>query len=91
MWFIHQQNANEQLIKDEVTDTCYAMDEPPNHILSERTQTQKAMYGAVPFTENVQQWQTYRDRTPITGPLGLGIGMESNGKGLSLGTADNMS
>ena len=32
-----------KLTKEEVTDTCYDMDEPPKRILSDRTQTQKAM------------------------------------------------
>ena len=45
-----------------------------NIMLSERSQSQKATYYMLPFIQNVQNRQIYRDRKWISGCLGLEMG-----------------
>ena len=64
------------------TDSCYNMDEPwkdQHYILSERSQTQKAICCLIPFIWNVQNGQLHRDRKQFGGCQRLvGGGMGSD-------------
>ena len=52
-----------------------------NIMLNERSQSQKATYYMLPFIQNVQNRQIYRDRKWISGCLGLEMGEKLGGNG----------
>lgn len=53
------------LKKEYDTDTCYNMDEPWNRMLSERSQTQKAIYCLIPLMWNIQNRQTHETESRL--------------------------
>lgn len=54
------------------------MDEPQKHYLSKRNNIKNNTYFMIPFMQNVQNRQIYRDRKLINGYLGLRVGRRSN-------------
>lgn len=70
--------------KEWSTDTCHNMDEFPKKkkkkiMVSKRSQTQKTTYHMIPLIWRVQEKQIYRYRKQISGCLGLGLRMGSDG------------
>lgn len=57
-----QRNSSQ---KEENTDTCNNTDEPQKHhtkkMLAERSQMQMTTYCMIPFIQNLQKRQLYRD------------------------------